>query len=174
MDKWSEMFAYKDGDLYWLPRPAEQFKTIGAFKSWNTKYANKIAGHDCRLDGATTAYTIIRYNGFRYRAHRIIWEMHNGTIPDGMQIDHIDGNGLNNRLDNIRLVTCLDNMRNRAKSSRNTSGYLGISWVSKSKKWLVQIGKEHGGLFESIDEAILKRKELEALHGYHPNHGVRG
>lgn len=63
-----------------------------------------------------------------YYVHRIIWELHYGEIPKGMQIDHIDGNSLNNEISNLRIVPNAINCRNQKKSKYNTSGVAGASW----------------------------------------------
>ena len=57
-------------------------------------------------------YKIVGIYGVKYLVHRIIWEMHNGKIPDGMQIDHIDHNKTNDKIDNLRLVTPKENNHN--------------------------------------------------------------
>lgn len=64
-------------------------------------------------------------------AHRIIWELISGPIPEGLQIDHIDGDRLNNRIENLRLVTPALNMRNRATGKHNRSGTKGVCLTSK-------------------------------------------
>jgi hypothetical protein len=60
-------------------------------------------------------------------AHRIVWEMHNFTIPNGFQIDHIDGDSSNNKIDNLRCVPMIVNKRNRGICSHNKHGMAGIS-----------------------------------------------
>lgn len=77
--------------------------------------------------------------------------------PHGMQVDHIDGDGLNNRRTNLRTATNQQNSWNDGKRSTNKSGYKGVSWKSRNKKWVAQIGaggvKRHLGLFSSATEA---------------------
>ena len=59
-------------------------------------------------------YKQIQINGKKDYEHRIIWREHHGEIPDGMQIDHINENGLDNRIENLQLVTHKQNsQRNR-------------------------------------------------------------
>lgn len=95
--------------------------------------------------------------------HRIIM-----NCPKGKVVDHINHNGLDNRKENLRICNVADNNRNRSLSSRNTSGYTGISWSTKMNKWKVSLQKGdksfHGGYFDNIEDAIKSRKFLENLH----------
>jgi hypothetical protein len=80
-----------------------------------------------------------------------------------MHVDHINGNSLDNRRDNLRLVTPQQNAMNRGPQINNTSGYKGVSWNKRSKKWQVsvrykceQTGKyknKHIGLYDDKEEA---------------------
>lgn len=69
-----------------------------------------------------------------YSVHRIIWQMFHGDIPEGMVIDHINGDPWDNRITNLRLVTQKQNVQNAKKSKRNTSGATGIRWTSKDTR----------------------------------------
>ena len=156
-------------------RPAESFKTTRGYKQWVTRFSGKGAGF-INKDGYLEASVII--NGARIRVfnHRIALYLSGITIPDDMYVDHIDGNGLNNRLTNLRVVTKQDNARNQKTRSNNTSGTMGVYWSKSSKKWKVGImvngGKAlHLGYYEDKDEAIKVRKEAEVKHGFHANHG---
>lgn len=55
------------------------------------------------------------------------------------QVDHINGHGLDNRRENLRLATAAQNQRNRGKQVNNTSGYKGVTWYKPSRKWRAQI-----------------------------------
>lgn len=92
--------------------------------------------------------------------HRMIL----GT-PDGMVTDHINGNGLDNRRANLRACTHQENMLNQRKRITNTSGYPGISWDKKRKKWYTSIsisGKNiNFGRFDTLEEAIEIRLQVE-------------
>ena len=59
--------------------------------------------------------------------------MHNGKIPNGMQIDHIDHNKTNNKIDNLRLVTPKENNHNMKFRVTNKSGVTGVSWDKQHK-----------------------------------------
>ena len=60
--------------------------------------------------------------------------------PRGMQVDHIDGDGLNNQKNNLRICTNRENHFNLRKSTRNTSGITGVCWRKDRKKWQSYIG----------------------------------
>ena len=54
-------------------------------------------------------------------------------------VDHIDGNGLNNQRSNLRPASASQQAANRKKSNRNSSKYKGVSWNKRLKKWMAQI-----------------------------------
>jgi hypothetical protein len=112
-----------------------------------------------------------------FLAHRVIWEMVKGAIPNGMIIDHIDRNPLNNRIDNLRLVTRAENQRNLSMSKKNASGYNGVSWSKPMNKWRVRIkvnGKEIVlGYFDDPCEAGKVREQANTDYGFQPTHGKK-
>lgn len=89
--------------------------------------------------------------------HRLIWIYAHGPIPASMSIDHINGDPTDNRLVNLRLATHLQNMRNVKRPTHNTSGYKGVSWHRRDRRWRAQIktGKvtKFLGNFTSKEEA---------------------
>lgn len=106
--------------------------------------------------------------------HSVIWEFVNGVPPKGMEIDHIDGNKLNNSIFNLRLVRHNENMQNlHTAHKRSVSGVKGVSWSKKSLKWQAQIRSlgvtEHLGFFDNIDDAALAYAEAASrLHTHNP------
>ena len=96
--------------------------------------------------------------------------LHHGFLTKGKCIDHIDGNPLNNKVENLRESNRKQNSQNSKLRSDNKSGHKGVYWHKKSGKWRVVIkanGKRHYfGLYENKEEAI--RVAIEArkkLHG---------
>lgn len=89
--------------------------------------------------------------------------------PKGMEVDHIDGNGLNNCRENLRICTRNQNRQNVGAMKNNKSGYKGVSWHRATNKWLAQIranGKHyHLGLFTDPEEA--SAAYIEACKNYH-------
>ena len=77
--------------------------------------------------------------------------------PDGMETDHINGDSLDNRRENLRICTHAENLRNRKMNSGNKSGYKGVYWFSQRGKWRAAItlnGKNvHLGLFTDPADA---------------------
>jgi hypothetical protein len=86
----------------------------------------------------TNGYIIVWDGAVRHRAHRLIWEMFFGEIPDGLEIDHINRNRSDNRIENLRLVNRSENNLNTGIRVDNTSGYKGVSFDKKRSKYLVQ------------------------------------
>jgi hypothetical protein len=127
---------------------------------------------DC---GTGKFYRRICVSGKLYHAHRLAWLIINGMFPEN-EIDHVDGNGLNNKYSNLRSVTHSENAKNKRKHITNTSGVVGVSWYKSGAKWQASIrfnGKlKHLGLFESFDDAVIVRKEAEKLYNFHPGHGM--
>jgi hypothetical protein len=97
-----------------------------------------------------------------------VWIYHNGTIPDGFLVDHVNGDKQDDRIENLRLATPTENMRNRRKPSSNTSGYVGVSFHKKSNKWRASIRGNAGqislGHFDDRESAAAvyeaKKKEF--------------
>lgn len=120
-------------------------------------------------------YRKIKVLGFMQFAHRLAFLYMTGEFPEN-EVDHIDGNGLNNRWDNLRAVTHAENGKNQRLNTCNTSGTTGVSWIKSRSKWLATIKvnrvNKYLGVFNSKEDAIAARKKAEAELGFHTNHGT--
>lgn len=86
------------------------------------------AGHRNQIKGRVNT-TTVALNRREYKVSRIIWTILYGEIPDGMVIDHLDGDPWNNIPSNLACKTRAENIRNCAKRKDNTSGFVGIRFV---------------------------------------------
>lgn len=147
---WYEVFEYREGVLYWK----------------NGRRAGSLTNK---------GYVRLRSKNKGYQVHRIVWEMYNGLIPEGMEIDHINHIRDDNRIENLRLVDRRHNTMNRGFRSDNSSGVMGVRKHSKNNNWIAEIrvnGKSiYLGSFYDFDDAVKARKEAEVKYGFHENHG---
>ena len=102
------------------------------------------------------------------RLHRLVYVKHFGHIPDGLYVDHKDGDTLNNRSGNLRLVTPRQSGANQ-KSRGGKSKYRGVS-QAKSGNWVVQISaggsRECVGTYDSEHDAAKAYDEkAKKIHG---------
>jgi len=171
VEKLHELFEYRDGELYWKERPESDFATKRACAICNSKYVGKRVGY---ITGGPIKYRCAQYRGASVMVHRLIFAMHHGYYPK--VIDHIDGNGLNNKIENLRGCDQGSNLCNTKIRSTNKSGYKNINWHRNSNTWQVQIGK-NGKKYtkhfrkDELNEAIGYAKELrEKLHGEYARH----
>ena len=89
--------------------------------------------------GSPDRYVGIVIDGRRHYGHRLAWLYVHGQLPLG-PIDHVNGNGLDNRIENIRPCTDSENQQNRAANRTNKTGLIGISWHNRDSRWHAQIG----------------------------------
>lgn len=123
----------------------------------------------------TKGYRCFYFNGKIVSIHRFIWSFVHGSIPKGMQIDHINQIKSDNRISNLRLVTAKDNHRNMPLLKNNKTGVNGVYKNKKTGKYVAQCisnkTKIHIGTFDTLEEARVARKKVEEELGFHENHG---
>jgi hypothetical protein len=151
-----ELFDYQDGNL------------IRKTKVATNANIGDIVG---TLDGH--GYLQFRINNRLYRLHRVVFLWHHGYLPQC--VDHIDGNPLNNRIENLRAATKLENNRNTTVRKDNKAGVKNVYWSKSASRWVVHIRVEgklkHIGLFDDIELAELVAIEArEKFHGKFARH----
>lgn len=142
---------YANGRLIWKPiKVTNQYH-----KTWNKKYPSKFADKKQDIKG----YRIVQMDGEQFKAHRLIWAIVKGEDPLFFDIDHDDCNTSNNLIENLRKSTYSQNKFNKKPGKNNSSGYKGVSWFSREKKWVAQIwknGNKHVlGYFDDPESAHL-------------------
>ena len=119
----------------------------------------------CVSASKCTTYRTITSKGIKYKTHRIAYYMYHGIDPKNNDIDHEDGNGLNNKINNLRLATRSDNCKNRSMNENNTSGVTGVTWVKQAQKWRARIMIDYKsivlGSYINKEDAIQTRIEAE-------------
>jgi len=143
-------------------------------KTTNSIKIGDIAGFNDH-NGCGKKYRKICIKNIKYYAHRLAWLYITGYLPVN-DIDHADGNGLNNKWENLSEATRSENCRNVRLRSDNKSGYVGVIWIDIRCVWRAEIktkGKNKFlGHFKELKNAVIARKEAEIKYNYHPNHGT--
>jgi hypothetical protein len=102
-------------------------------------------------------------NKKRFRMHREIM-----NTPKGMDTDHINGDRLDNRRENLRICTRSENLRNSRKRPGNSSDYKGVSFFKPTQSWRSYInfeGKQHSlGYYNTPEEAAIRYNEAAKKH----------
>ena len=144
LERLKALFYYKDGKLF-----------------------NKISRGSAKKDAeagyiAEDGYRRVRVDGRYYYVHRLVWFLlTNKEVPEDLFIDHIDGNRLNNHIENLRLATSLENQYNKARQSNGTSQYKGVWYDAVKGFWKASIRFQDKRLYIGQFET-----ELEAAIAY--------
>lgn len=128
----------------------------------------KSTGEPCgRSINRRDGYATVRVGKRTLPVHQIIFAIVHGKTPRG-GVKHRNGNRTDNRIENLRGVSIMENRRNSNKS--NTSGFVGVKWHSRDRKWQAEINlnnrKIHLGYFDDFEEAVRARKLAKIK--YHP------
>jgi hypothetical protein len=152
------------GFLVWKPVDA----TTRIQKTWNGRYAGKIAGFNTASLNRVTRNVLV--DSVSIPLSRAIWIMHNGEIPQKHDIDHINGNTLDNRIENLRPSTRSQNCFNRTYRGDNALKLKGVAWHRHSKVYVAVIstgGKtlNIGGFKTNGEAALAYAKASIRFHG---------
>ncbi len=120
-----ELFAYKPltGELVWLKAPSNRVRVGTPTGSTHMQ-----------------GYVSTRVNGTSYLTHRLVWAWLHNQDPKNFQVDHIDGNRVNNTWQNLRLATAAQNSFNSKTRKHNTTGVKGVRLLP-SGRFQVRIRK---------------------------------
>ena len=140
-----QYFTYKDGHLY------------------NKKSRKRVKiGQKLGYKTSNQGYIQIGFKNKYYYVHRLIFLMFHNYLPE--KIDHIDGNPLNNCIENLRACTSSQNQLNKKLLDSNTSGFKNVHWRNDRSKWRVDVvicGKRtYFGSFDDIELADLVAQEV--------------
>lgn len=147
LERLKALFYYKDGKLF-----------------------NKISRGSARRDTeagyiAEDGYRRVRIDGKYYYIHRLVWFiLTNKEVPEDLSIDHIDGDRLNNHIENLRLASSLENQYNKFRQVNGTSKYKGVWYDSVKSIWKASIRSQEKrtyiGQFETEIEAAIAYDKL--------------
>lgn len=156
------LFDYRPetGALRWRPRPA----TRPDDRAWNTKYAGREAGHV-----SARGYRVVDIERATYKVHRVIYKMVTREEPPA-QIDHINGDYSDNRIENLRPATPSQNCANKPTQRNSTTGVKGVSFDKRRGLFMARVQlRGHSyyvGLFKTLDAAKAARdSKARQLHG---------
>ena len=158
-ERLQKLFDYReDGNLVRKVQTSNRVK-VGDVIGWNN----------------ATGYLCVRLDGYHWLIHRLIYLYHHGVMPK--VIDHIDGNPLNNKIENLREATMEQNSLNQKGRKNSFSGIKNVYWNKKLSKWYVHVKRNkdiiHFGMFDDVEFAeLVAIMAREKYHGVYANHGV--
>ena len=134
-DKLHQMFTYHDSGIL-----IHRYTVKGGKQAGSTAGSPHNAG-----------YRQITIDRKKYLIHRLVWLYHYGEMPT--QIDHINGNRSDNRIENLRECSYSQNHGNKRMNRNNTSGYKGVFLDKRDGFWMVYVAHEYKGRYKTIQEA---------------------
>lgn len=129
-----------------------EISNLGRVKSFERKV--KVGYGAFRLKSETVLRLIMDKGGYltvnlygdgrqkSFKIHHLVWDNFRNRKRNGLilQIDHIDGNKKNNKIDNLQLLSLRENIsKGFMQNGKKTSLYTGVCWLKKLKKWRAQI-----------------------------------
>jgi hypothetical protein len=142
-------FKYENGKLFWK------------ISKGKIRCGNEVGA--VHQSSVGKFYRRFSWNKKFYYVHRLIYRIFNPEISTNLVIDHINGNSLDNRIENLRLTTQVVNGKNSKIRKTNKSGTTAVSFDKSRGKWVVRLHKNGKykflGRFENKIDAIKKSEE---------------
>ena len=159
------------GKLFWEPRGPQWFEHLDRPEVESRIWIARNAGREAFTASDGKGYLQGQVLKYHTMAHRVIWAMHSGEWAE--LIDHINGNGCDNRIANLRAVSRKENGKNAAIPVTNSSGIMGVRFHKGGWEAHITVGgrQQHVGRYCTMADAAAARKAAQSAHGYHPNHG---
>lgn len=169
------IYDFQSGALIWKKRPISHFsdtKNRTAQRTqrvFNSTFAGKRAG-----SLTPEGYRVVTVCGVALLEHRVVFAMVNNRWPE-QEIDHINGEKADNRVQNLREVDRQGNALNLRVRKDSRSGVVGVGWYPPTGKWRARItiaGKTKAiGHYETFEDACAARARAQHDLGFHANHG---
>ena len=154
-------------DFTYIHQILEYNKETGKF-TWKVRVNSKVPAGTVAGTPQNRGYIFITIKKKKFLAHRLAWFFETGSFPKG-QIDHINGIRTDNRIFNLRVVTCSENLQNQRNPKRKNP-YLGVSAIKGTTSWQAHIAvngkKKNLGRFKTPEEA--RDAYIEAKKVWHP------
>lgn len=155
----------------------EEYKLIKNFENYSVSNLGNVKNNNTNKilkQHNSHGYKLVHLNGKYLRVHRLVAEAFIPNPENKPCVDHKNNLRDDNRIDNLRWATIKENNQNTSISSRNKSGYKGVNWDKRYKRWRASIFenglKVHIGYFESLDDAIKARqKKANEVFGEYVN-----
>lgn len=168
----SALVRNEDGVLFWKARTDNRGCHLYTVERWNRSFCGK----PIKIKHLMHGYQGIRIFSHLFLFHRVLWALHYGSWPKG-ELDHLNGDKSDNRIENLRDTTKAENMRNQKLRTDSTSGFPGVHFrrERKSKPWVARIGVNGTwktlGYFATREEAIECRQREQSRFGFTARHG---
>jgi hypothetical protein len=131
----NKVFSYREGNLYWAKKASDKV-VVGNLAGW-------VKGN---------GYRLVSVNKIILPVHHVVWHMFNGSfIDENLDLDHINGDRLDNHIENLRAVTRSDNLMNKSGYGK-TSPYRGV-YKLPSGKFCVKFRRDYLGSYDTEEEA---------------------
>lgn len=152
-DELRDRIYYEDGQIYWNPDELAK----------DRRKKSEPLGYEVGRSG----YVGVGFRGEdgnrKYYIHRLVYWLNTGEWPE--EIDHLDGDKANNHISNLRPATRKQNSQNKNKQSNNTSGYVGVTFLTGKYRAQIKIdGKYYASYgYETAEAAAVARDILTKL-----------